>query len=329
MSKLRILLGLSGSEQSRYAAQTAWEIARSLGAAVDVSHVIDTRTAWELLRNEKPGFLGSGPYIAAYDALNDSLKSLASKLSLSYESQAAGRGIKGEFFIEEGNPVRKLCARAQDYDLLIIGHQPSGLKITDTERCHYIKYSVAEGLAHESSIPVLIVQSQCSLWDKLTLMMEVEHLNFTWLKACLEFARTLGIGTELELIGTGVREEGFAALQRDLVQELPELADVPIKLDIVKGKAVEDKVALTKQSGVTLDLEASPESMLVLPTRELGRDRNTVFDTPPDVFVRYLCQPAILLWPEEYKGNFAKTEVAARSASKRKEKVRYESTDSG
>lgn len=323
MSKLRILLGLSGSEQSRYAAETAWEIARALDARVDVSHIIDTRTAWELLRNEKPGFLGSGPYIAAYDSLNESLKSLANKLSLSYESHAAGHDVKGEFFIEEGNPVRKLCARAQDYDLLIIGHQPSGIKITDTERCHYIKYSVAEGLAHECKIPVLIIQSRCSLWQRLTLMMEVEHLNFTWITACRRFAKTLGIDTELELIGTGVREESYSALKRDLVQEMPELADMPIKLDVVRGKAVEDKVVLTKQSGMTLDLEASPESMLVLPTRMLGRDRNTVFDTPPDVFVRYLCQPAILLWPEEYKGKFTKPEAVGAS------KVSYESTDSG
>ncbi|HMO19937.1 MAG TPA: hypothetical protein PKC98_03100, partial [Candidatus Melainabacteria bacterium] len=62
MSQFSILYGLSGSEASKQAAELAWKVAELSCGRVDAHHVIDSRAVWELLRNDKPGFIGSGPY---------------------------------------------------------------------------------------------------------------------------------------------------------------------------------------------------------------------------------------------------------------------------
>lgn len=300
MSTHSILLALSGSEQSRNAAEMAWKLAKKLNAKVTAEHVIDSRTIWELLRNDKPGFIGSGPYIAVYETILCALKSLADKLTLDYEALASGQGIEGECLIKEGNPVEILSRDASDHNLLVIGHFPSGLKATDRDLCHYIRYSVAEGVSHQSIVPVLIVQSKPLSWESMTIVSEIDHINYTYLRSCLKLAQLLELKPRLEFWGTGMREEDPAEFKQNLLEAMPEAKAMDIEFEYFGGTAATERKDLFHGKDMNKAVEAPNETLFVLPTRGIARDRMTVFGMEPEEFIRALTLPCLLLWPEDH-----------------------------
>jgi len=301
MSTHSILLALSGSEQSRNAAEMAWKLSKKLNATVTAEHVIDSRTIWELLRNDKPGFIGSGPYIAVYETILCALKSLAEKLALDYEALANGQGVQGECLIKEGNPVEILSRDAADHNLLVIGHYPSGVKATDRDLCHYIRYSVAEGVSHQSIVPVLIVQSKPLSWESMTIVSEIDHINYTYLRSCLKLAKLLELKPRLEFWGTGTREEGPAEFKKDLLVSMPEAKEMDIEFEYFGGQAATDRRELFHGQDMSKSVEIPSETLFVLPTRGIARERMTVFGMEPEAFIRCLTLPCLLLWPEDHK----------------------------
>lgn len=315
MSKLSILLALSGSEQSRNAAEVAWKLAKKLDATVTAEHVIDSRTIWELLRNDKPGFIGSGPYVATYETTICALKSLGDKLALEYEAIANGQGVKGECLIKEGNPVEILSRDANDHNLLVIGHFPSGVRASDRDLCHYIRYSVAEGVSHQSVVPVLIVQSKPLSWESMTIVCEIDHINFTYLRSCLNLAKLLGLKPRLEFWGTGTREEGPQTFRQNLFESMPEAKSMDIDIEYFGGHAATERKELFHGQDMSKSAEIPSETLFVLPTRGIARDRMTVFGMEPEEFIRSLTLPCLLLWPEDHNAFDITDEVERKQLS--------------
>lgn len=303
MSKHSILVALSGSEQSRNAAELAWFIADKIDAAVTAEQVIDSRTVWELLRSDKPGFIGSGLYVDAYEKVIELMKSLSNQLVAKYEAEAEGRKINGKVVAKEGNPVEILTRDAKEHDLLVLGHSPSGMRAVDREYNSYIRRSIAEGIAHESPIPVLIVQSKPVVWQGMTIVSEMDHLNTNYIRACLRLALLLGLTPRLEFWATGVREEKPNNFKRDLIAEIPEAKSVDIEIEYFEGHAVLDRKELMFE-GKEKDAGLSDftETLFVLPTRGIGRKRITVLGAAPENFIASLTLPCLLLWPEDHAG---------------------------
>ena len=299
MPRHSILVALSGSEQAKNAAEMAWKLAKKIDAKVTAEHVIDSRTIWQLLRSDTPGFVGSGPYIAVYETILCALKSLADKLTLKYEALASGLGIEGECEIKEGNPVEILSRDSKDHDLLVIGHSPSNVKMIDRELCHYIRYSVAEGVSHQSTVPVLIVQSKPQSWESMTIVSEIDHINYTYIRSCIKLAKLLDLKPRLEFWGTGTREETPEVFKKNILQSLPESKETDIDFEYFGGQAATDRRDLFHGSDMNKSLEAPSETLFVLPTRGIARDRMTVFGMEPEAFIRSLTLPCLLLWPED------------------------------
>ena len=315
MAKHSILVALSGSEQSRFAAEMAWKLAKKIDAEVTAEHVIDSRTIWQLLRSDKPGFVGSGPYIAAYETVIESLKSLANKLTMEYEAKAEGAGVVGPCLIKEGNPVEVLSRDARDHDLLVIGHLPSGLRTADSELTQYIRYSIAEGVAHESSVPVLIVQSQALSWESMTIVSEIDHVNATYIRSCVKLAKMLGLKPRLEFCGTGMREEAPDKFRKDVLEMIPEIKDLDIDLEYFMGDAAIARKELFHGREMNEIVEIPSETLFVLPTRGIARDRITVFGMEPHDFIRSLTLPCLLLWPEDKSAFNLTDEVEQKTLS--------------
>lgn len=316
MAKYSILLALSGSEHSRHAAEVAWQLGKMLDAEVTAEHVIDSRTVWELLRNDVPGFIGSGSYIAEYESVIRSLASLSNKLSTAYEGQAAGRGFNRECLIEEGNPVTVLSEEAKNHDLIIVGHQPSKVRTIDATRCHYTRYSIAEGITHESSVPVLIVQSRPGTFRSVTILSEMDHLNLNYIRSCLKLADLLKLPAKLEFWGCGVREESNEKFKADILASLPEAKGKEIEVDTFHGAAVNDRKELFHTEPLYGSVEMASDSLTILPTRGVARERVTVLGVAPESFVRSLTLPSILFWPEEFSGFTAAGKEKKTLASK-------------
>lgn len=299
MDKLSILLGLSGSEQSKYASEVAWSIAQNKNVKLTAEHVIDTKTVWELLRNDKPGFIGSGPYIAAYEGLRESMNSLATKLLEKYDSLARARNVDSTSVANEGSPVQLLSTNANNHNLVVIGHQPRP-KPEDQDRERFIRYAVAEGLAHECPRPLLIVQKEVERWNSLTIMVSFDHLNFDFIDACISFANLLSLKPKLVAIGSGTNEASKESFLRDLKEARPALNDMDIEVHTISGMAADDLNGILHPDDVDLKWTPDFDTLMVIPTRESSGARLTLFDTSPSSFVENLVLPAILLWPEEY-----------------------------
>lgn len=300
MRKLSFLLGLSGSKHSKYASELCWELAEKTGAKALAQHVIDSRTAWELLRSDEPGFIGSGPYVQAYESLSASLSLLAEKLMEKYQALTSNRKIDSQCVIDEGNPVREICRRALDHDLVIVGHQPTGVQTVEHDRCHYVRYAIAEGLAHECPRPLLIVQENGKLWKNIKTLVSIEHLNIPFIRASQKLALAVGADLEVICLTSGIHEENPQELRHDFRKANPDLAEIPLRIEVVRGSAVDDKTSLQSAVGSQIDLDCDGHTLLVIPTREIGHNRITVFGSSPDNFVRHLTLPSILLWPEEH-----------------------------
>lgn len=317
MARLSILLALSGSESSRYAAETAWKLGNALDANVVAEHVIDSRTVWELLRNDVPGFIGSGSYIAVYESVIKSLTSLSNKLAAAYEAQAAGHGFTGECLIEDGNPVTVLSEESRNHDLIVVGHQPSKVCSTDAKRCHYTRYSIAEGIVHESTTPVLVVQSKPLVFKSVTILSEIDHLNLNYIRACLRLANLLKLPAKLEFWGCGVREESSEEFKANILQSLAEAKGMEIEVETFHGAAVDTRRDLFHAEPLYGSVEMNADSLTILPTRGIARERVTVLGVSPETFVRTLTLPSILFWPEEFHGLTAKEEKLAKTSTRK------------
>ena len=299
MKKLSILLGLSGSEQSTYAADVAWRLTADGRGKICAQHIIDTSTLWELLRNDKPGFIGSSPYIEIYDDMSKSLRDLANKLTCKFQALSDGKGVETETIIEEGGPVERICERAKEHDLVIVGHQPHLQGKQDQRHWRFVRYAVAEGLAHFCSKPLLVVQSEHRPWKSMTILISSDHINFSFIGSCLELANELKLEAKLVALLSSIREEPNEEFKKDLMDADSRLEDVPVEIVDFEGIAVDTSAGLWRSELLELDWAPDPETLLVIPTRASGGRRLTVFDTTPDLFIRNLTLPCIMLWPEE------------------------------
>lgn len=298
MSKHSILLALSGSEQSRNAAELSWKIAKQLKAEVIAEHIIDSAYLWEFYRNDKPGFIGSGPYISAYEATLAAMRTTAEKLLLSYESHANGQGIAGDNFYKEGNPIEILTEDAKGCSLLVMGHNPHGERRTKAHQSHS-RYSLAEGIAHLSTTPLLIVQSNPVEWRSITVVSEIDHLNLKYIHSCLRLAELLGLPARLEFWGSGSREEKPAQIKKNILDLLPESERSTFEFAFFGGQALKQRKDFFQRRDLTKALTAPGDTLFVLPTRRLASETISVFGMEPEDFIRSLALPCILLWPEE------------------------------
>ncbi len=256
----RLLLALTGTKQSLFASEVAFKLAAKTQASITAQHVIDTYTSWEFLRNDEPGLLASGLYTDAFTNLRHSQKNIANELIAVWKSLADKQNVEYKCFIDEGNPVKEICKRSKNFDLVIVGHRARLQDEPEGDPWHGVKYTVAEGLAHDCAKPLLIVQQPVKkLWKKVLVLMSPNHENSNFLRACSGMASSLGAHSEAKFI-----------------------ANMP--------PAKTDDLFLNEDFNHTL---------LILPTRIESSKRVSILDEPTELFVRRLSLPAILLWPEE------------------------------
>jgi nucleotide-binding universal stress UspA family protein len=144
----RILVPIDFSEASRAAFDYAIELARSVGASVDVLHV------WEV-----PTFLAPGSAVvvgASGTSLVEMVRTAAEDGLEKFVTDAAARGAKvNEWRAEPGSPAFAIteAARTAEYDLIVIGtHGRTGLS-------RALIGSVAERVVRHAPCPVLTVRS--------------------------------------------------------------------------------------------------------------------------------------------------------------------------
>lgn len=289
-----ILLGLDGSAQSRYAAEVAWNLAKRHNLTVNAQHVVDSLAAWDFLNFDINGFIGSGPFFAAHEAVRSHLLELGEGLVEAYQAQAAGHEVAGQCFLDEGTTIREVCWRAKDHDFVIYGQRSSGMQNPTEDKRRIPRRSICETLTYYLPKPLLVIQDRCSEWKKLRIMVSDKELELpiSLVKGCLSFAAAFGLTAELCVLveGKGVKSDGGERGNNAITRyqsELPELK---------KLKCYSQGVA-TLDSFWEKDGEAEPDvlrAILIVEDEQLKR--HCTLQTEPDKPVRYLNYPAVLVW---------------------------------
>lgn len=287
-----ILLPITGSQESLYAIELAWALARQTNSTVNAQHVVNVGGALEFVGMERPGIIGSGPYLGAFEMICDSLREIGEKLADSYAARAEGQRIAGEVFIDEGETVEAICKRLPMHDLIVMGHrQRAELAFPD---CQSVRLSLAEVLAHYASIPLLVVQRPMVQVSELAIFSSMDHVNLVWIRNCLAAARSLGASCSLTFFAGGQHEEEPMNFVRDLKQALPEAKDLRIRLvEQMEGRSAEIRPHHLRGRADEGDVLA------VVPTMASGDRRITGVGESPSHMLRRLDFDAVLLWPEE------------------------------
>lgn len=306
-----ILLALSGSQQSRFAAEVCWRISKRLGTSITAQHVVDSHSAWKFLGHERPGFLESSRYLSDYQILCKSLFCLGEELAASYSQMARKEGVNEICLVDEGNPITEICRRALSHNLVVIGHRPHTIS-RENPRSQFMRLSIAESLAHDCPRPLLVIQGNCPQWKNLAIMISIDHINELFINSCLDMAAALDLKPALICLAGGPREEAPRKFISDIRKANERLADVPIAISPLSDQALANVEFWDSQD------EAIPENwdktLIVIPTREIGGQRLTVVNSSPALFVRHLTLPGILMWPEEYRFSLADADAKNEGA---------------
>lgn len=288
MSQPSFLLCLNGSSQSQRAAQLAFEMAIKSNAQITAQHVVDTSTPWDFLRNDEPGFIGSGVFVETFELLKKAQWGIACKLLEKYEAVVETKNIISTSIIDEGPPVEQICKRAIEHDLVIIGHRHYLKNTNPKERWHYVHYTIAEGLANQCPKPLLVVQDfGPELWDDMKILVSLEHLNVTFIRACLRTAFFFGLKPQIICLMNGYHEESAKELINNLHLSHPDLAEV----DITTKTCSKDPC--------DFDFTKMSRSLIIVPTRKVQDKSYSILGTEASELVAKLPIASILLWPEE------------------------------
>jgi len=304
MNKTSFLLCLNGTKQSQIAAEMAFELAQKAEAQLTAQHVIDTSTAWDFLRNEEPGFIGSGLYVETFEMLKKAQREIANKLMEKYESVIENKKIDSITVIDEGAPVEEICRRAQDHDLVIVGHHYSAAKFSVQNRWHHATSAVAEGLANQCPKPLLIIQKpESAFWQDMQILVSLEHMNVSFIRACLRTALFFGVTPKIICLMSGFHEEKADELVKNLRNTHSDLLEIDIQTKVVRKANQVDQLHIDLWSQEPAELEFDytqfQKSLLLVPTREIGGKRISILGVEANEMVAQLSIPAILLWPEE------------------------------
>jgi nucleotide-binding universal stress UspA family protein len=297
MSEDKILLGLDGSAQSRYAAELAWAMAKTGNMNVDALHVVDSLAAWDFLAFDIAGFIGSGPYFEAHETMRNTLTEIGRNLIEVYRSLAAQQNVKGEAFLDEGATIREICWRAKDYSVVIMGQQSTGMQSPAEDQRKLPRRSIAESLTHYCPRPLLVVQDRCKPWTKMRIMSGAEHPPQNLLIGVVQFAKKLNIEPTMRILYAN--HAGKAELSDKTNPDgMRALTDVTNAIPELSGNKVDVRTTADINEYWKQDAAEDPETLLVIPVTEVNGVRQTPFGTTPDVIVRYLNHPAVLFWME-------------------------------
>lgn len=222
-----ILLALDGSQESLFATEIAALLAERKQADLTGLTVVDTRALWELAGQDLPGIIGSGPYVAAYQSMESSLKAVADTLMLAFESRIADRPVSSRAIIDEGDIVEHILTRAAKHDLVVMGHKSRSRRKTIHKR-KYFHSSVCQLVADACSTPLLIVQDSAKLWNRSTLLLSADTYNPATIESFVNFALCLGHGAEIVCTGRSKTIEQMIKVARAEVQRIAPEATVPV-----------------------------------------------------------------------------------------------------
>jgi len=294
----RLLLAFDGSAQSLNAAELCWDLAANHPIAITAQHVVNTVGVWQLLDFQLPGLTGSGPYLAAREAIIHELRKIGETLLSIYQTKATGKGLAENFVLDEGDALSEILRRSNDADLVVIGHHPFSPQSDSTSSMErstmprsIIHSSLAESLARVIDKPLLIVQGPITPWQRVELILHGD------LGVDISIRSTSALADFLSLplaINAYVKQD-------ETYTDLPNLSK---QLKETEKNYPDLEVHLTRAKLWPLDgndhlaqVPFQEGSLVIVPTLLSQGERWSIFGTAPELFVRYSSVPSLLFLP--------------------------------
>jgi nucleotide-binding universal stress UspA family protein len=244
MNGTSYLLAINGAAQSLSAAYFTWALAEQSGARVVAQHVVDTAAVWRFLSYDRAGFIGSGLYLEAREQIAGSMFSIAEAIMLSYSSQSAGQPLECETFIDEGEPATEISRRAEEHDMVIIGHQ--------SRRSNSGGPRMYEKLAETCPCPILVVGNAAQQWSKIRMYIDSDFASSADIPGNFRLGSALGLPIEIYIdtrvaqvdadrfsVGGWSRALGVQSIERgsfkELLTSVPEDVLMVVSADILTG----------------------------------------------------------------------------------------------
>jgi nucleotide-binding universal stress UspA family protein len=288
MKQTSILLALDGSQESQQAAELAWNLAKVMKAKIVAQTVVDNDELWQMLGQERPGFIGSGPYLAAYESAHVALKSAAEHLLSAYQSRALAQGIDSECLIDEGNIVEQISRRAQEHDLVIVGHKLPEIPRRGADRFRFSRSSLGERLIYSCAQPLLIVSDRCPLWESAKFVVSEHGYDLASLKLFLKFALQLGIQREIYCVAA---QDNFSDMVLNIRSLIPKQERI-----YVTGRQCSQLHSAWQKA-----LDVSADTLAVIPVTSDADGTKLCFGKEASAFAHELHLPAMLFLPVEAK----------------------------
>jgi nucleotide-binding universal stress UspA family protein len=274
---------------------------------VTAQHVVDLKNAWDFVGHDQAGLLSRDEYVEVFEGLSESLFKLGERLGAAYGKAAESAGIKSDYQLDSGNPYVRICEKALDNDMVVIGHRTYAASDSSRTSRQFLRFSIAESLAHGCPKPLLVVQNETPTWLSMTILVSSEHVNRKYIDECLDLAEFLKLQPALVCHLNGVNEEPPVEFIEDLRKSDRRLSDIPIATTGSAGPLDAtnysnwgpDERTARKTQETNAQWDEWSRTLLVIPTREVGGRRLTIAGGSPAMFVRYLTLPAVLLWPED------------------------------
>jgi nucleotide-binding universal stress UspA family protein len=302
MNAKKILLAFDGSTQSLNAAELCWELAAKHPIRLTAQHVVNTVGLWQLLNFELPGLTGSGPYIAAHEAMGKELRSIGETLVSIYDAKAQTHGFPGQCVLDEGDAISEVQRRSVVHDMVVVGHHPytpqadTAAVGKDGQMPRYLThFSMAEALARVIDKPLLVVQAQCRPWQRLKLILHGNEGIEPSFRAAADLAAFFDLPLEVTNYFQG--EESVEDLP-DLTALVKEASRLYPDLELKTGRA---KLWPTDGDSHMAQVDCAEDSLVMIPTFSSMAGRQSIFGTTPELFVRYCGVSSLLFWPADAK----------------------------
>ncbi|MBX9880188.1 MAG: hypothetical protein K2Y22_17145 [Candidatus Obscuribacterales bacterium] len=307
MSAFSTLLILDGSAECLQAAELLWKVGVSQDIGVDAQFVVDSPGIWEFLSFDVPGLIGSGPYLKVHEAVRQELLSLGDTLAEMYSVHSGSLAIKGDVFIDEGNPVREICSRARSYSLTAIGNKSSGITSPAQDRRAVPRRSLAEKLAHYIESPLLIIQNACTPWQSLDVYIDPADDFQNTLDGAFFVASFLNAQIRVvPCIDQPHNQTGQAGLLNYLQLQRENFPQVTVEL--ISADTMSVIASIASRTDIT--------SLPVISSFAGPKGRHDPVGLLVDQTIRYLSVPSILLWPAEFSLRKLKEQPAATNRNK-------------
>jgi len=223
----RILLGLDATASSTMAADLAFELAATHGAALEALAVIDTPF---ITRPMAVGIGGAAHKVATETAELRQAHAGASEILERVQAAARARGLACTTRTEEGDPPDVLSAAAVASDLIVLGHDAAfwGKEATAIA-------PAVQGLLAHNPRPVLVAPSTPLPGSRVLVAFDGSLAA----SRALHMAALLGIGTGRHIVVLSIGEAEAEATRR---------AEAAAKLLRAHGADVEDVIGMASSA---------------------------------------------------------------------------------